>query len=368
MSVQVSYKKQTLFGIILLLCILVVFEMGVRVYEYINPECFYLNSDATKNLPYELRVTICEQSESVKILQAPVYQYVPNQKLDTININSHGFRGEDFNLEKNENKYRIMMVGGSTTFGSGSTSDNATIPAFLENEFKTNMYDVEVINAGVGAADSREEAYKIKNIFKKFDPDLFIIYDGWNDSTKIQKEEEIDPNISRTEEKDEKKSDIQKFIRDYMQEYRTVFVIYPLIQDYFFSLNFNDNVYQKNAEIWSSRWEEVCYDNKQDEIKTIVLLQPIVGSGQKQLSLDEKRHADYIKHVKIREQLEYFANSFPIQSCDASIDLRNELDEIKEPIFYDGGHMIDKGNEIIAKSIFQKIKPIIENDLYEYQY
>ena len=60
-------------------------------------------------------------------------------------------------------------------------------------EFKTNMYDVEVINAGVGAADSREEAYKIKNIFKKFDPDLFIIYDGWNDSTKIQKEEEIDP-------------------------------------------------------------------------------------------------------------------------------------------------------------------------------
>jgi len=30
--------------------------------------------------------------------------------------------------------------------------------------------------------------------------------------------------------------------------------------------------------------------------------------------------------------------------------------------------MIDKGNEIIAKSIFQKIKPIIENDLYEYQY
>ena len=93
----------------------------------------------------------------------------------------------------------------------------------------------------------------------------------------------------------------------------------------------------------------------------------MVGSGEKKLSYDEKRHADYIKHVKIREQMKYFAKSFPIQSCDASIDLRNTLDEVKQPIFYDGVHMIDAGYEIIAKAIFQEIKPIIDTDLQNHR-
>ena len=367
MSVQVSYKKQMLFGIILLICILIFLEIGSRIYEHIVSDCFYLNSDATKDLPFELRETICKQSELVKFTELPVYQYEPNQFLDTININSHGFRGEEFDLIKDPQQYRIMMVGGSTTFGSGSTSDDATIPAFLQSEFKKNMYDVEIINAGVGAADSREEAYKIRHIFKKFNPDLFIIYDGWNDSFQILNKDEINPNISRFEVQDSQKSIIQKFIRDYLQEYRTVFVINPLIQNYYFSFFLNDDVYQKHADIWSLRWEKICQENNKDSIKTIILLQPVVGSGEKKLSYDEKRHADYIKQVKIREQMKYFAKSFPIQSCDASIDLRNALDEVKQPIFYDGAHMIDAGYEIIAKAIFQEIKPIIDTDLQNHR-
>ena len=126
-------------------------------------------------------------------------------------------------------------------------------------------------------------------------------------------------------------------------------------------------LYQKYADIWSLRWEKICQENNNDGIKTIILLQPMVGSGEKKLSYDEKRHADYIKQVKIREQLKYFAKSFPIQSCDASIDLRNALDEVKQPIFYDGVHMIDAGYEIIAKAIFQEIKPIIDTDLQNHR-
>ena len=34
MSVQISYKKQTLFGIILLLCVFSIFETGSRFYEF----------------------------------------------------------------------------------------------------------------------------------------------------------------------------------------------------------------------------------------------------------------------------------------------------------------------------------------------
>ena len=74
-------------------------------------------------------------------------------------------------------EYRIIMVGGSTTFGLGSTADEHTIPAYLESilneKFEKN---IQVINAGVIAAAARSEVYYIENSLIKFDPDLIIIF------------------------------------------------------------------------------------------------------------------------------------------------------------------------------------------------
>ena len=134
MSVQVGYGKQFLLFLIAILIILSVIETTSRIYEYIFLECFFLNADATKHIDYDLRKKICEQSNSVKIIEYPVFQYEPNQSLDTININSFGFRGDEFNKIKDTDTYRIFMVGGSTMFGSGSTSDYTTIPGYLQEK------------------------------------------------------------------------------------------------------------------------------------------------------------------------------------------------------------------------------------------
>ena len=78
----------------------------------------------------------------------------PDQYFSTININSHGFRGSEFNLEKPDDVYRIFVVGGSSIFGSGATSDEKTIPGFLQNEFNEIKLSkrIQVINAGIGSA------------------------------------------------------------------------------------------------------------------------------------------------------------------------------------------------------------------------
>ena len=102
---------------------------------------------------------------------------------------------------------------------------------------------------------------------------------------------------------------------------------------------------------------------KNKGIKTIILLQPIVGTGSKQLSPDEKNHADYVKQVKTREQLEYFSKTFPIPSCTASLDLRNVFDGYSQPVYFDGGHTVDLGNKKIASKIFDQISSFIENDI-----
>ena len=45
MSVQVSYKKQFLFGIFLLLIFLIIFEGVLRVYDYYSPNCKMSSSE-----------------------------------------------------------------------------------------------------------------------------------------------------------------------------------------------------------------------------------------------------------------------------------------------------------------------------------
>ncbi len=52
---------------------------------------------------------MCVEHAQLKINEKLVYSVEPNQHLTTININSHGFRGVDFDILKNENVFRIMM-------------------------------------------------------------------------------------------------------------------------------------------------------------------------------------------------------------------------------------------------------------------
>ena len=299
MSVQVSYKKQGLFFLLVFIGFLILLESGARIYEYSEPDCFLIGTDAMKNIDIANQKLMCSESKSLKIIQKPVYAFEPNQQTSTININSLGFRGVEFDLIKNEDTYRIIMVGGSTTFGSGSTSDNTTIPGFLEQKFHEEKFNnIEIINAGNRAASSSEEAYSIRSNYKNLQPDLFIIYDGWNDSFRKMPEKDLGPSISSTELKQSKKSALETLISELLFVYRTPSVVYPLIQQISVVVSLTEEVMEKNSDIWSSRWNKICDENNDAKIKTIILLQPVVGTGNKILSSDEKIMQNILKVLK----------------------------------------------------------------------
>ena len=110
-------------------------------------------------------------------------EIIPDQNTNSITINTLGFRGPEFSEIKPPNTYRIFMVGGSTMFGAGATSDETTIPGYLQqflNE-KNFEFDIEVINSGIQGADTNTELNLIEQKLIRFSPDLIIIYDGWND-------------------------------------------------------------------------------------------------------------------------------------------------------------------------------------------
>ena len=100
-----------------------------------------------------------------------------------VTYNSYGLRGGEFEAEKPDNTYRIFAVGGSTTYGTG-VEECETWPAHLQkiiNEMITDK-EVEVINAGFGGIGTDSEYELIKNKLSSLDPDLIIMYDGWNDA------------------------------------------------------------------------------------------------------------------------------------------------------------------------------------------
>ena len=112
-------------------------------------------------------------------------------------INSHGFRGPEISKDKPENTLRIIIVGGSTTYGIGSDDTN-TIPALLQKKLEKNNQTqlFEVINAGFSGAISPDEVKLIKEKLVDFSPDIVIVYDGFNDIKRYYGES-INPEISQ---------------------------------------------------------------------------------------------------------------------------------------------------------------------------
>jgi len=99
-------------------------------------------------------------------------------------INKQGYRGKDFQLEKEVYKKRILFLGDSFTFGLG-VSDEKIFPNLVEEIInkKQLKYDYESINAAYAASFSPDSYYLY---FKKrgftLSPDLIIVaFFVWND-------------------------------------------------------------------------------------------------------------------------------------------------------------------------------------------
>ena len=103
------------------------------------------------------------------------YSNLPNQKTPHFSINNLGYRGGDIRKDE-KTKKRIIVVGGSTAFGTGLQNDDETFERHLEH-----LLNAEVINAAVvGHASGQELVYLLTELVD-LQPDLVITLDGWND-------------------------------------------------------------------------------------------------------------------------------------------------------------------------------------------
>ena len=221
-------------------------------------------------------------------------------------INEHGFRGPEIIKEKPVNTFRIFLIGGSTMFGSGS-ADRTQIFSVLQERFdqKDFAFDVEVINAGISGAWSKNEVLMVKNKLLDFSPDLIVVYDGVNE-------------ISH---------------------------------------------YQVGSEIaWKDRWSEICNLGKKSGFDTVIILQPFNGSGFRVLT--ENDQEIFLKEGGFKSGTDvYQLYSNQLQeldkNCKKTVDMTSIFDKMSGDLFFDSVHTGIRANQIIADNFYQVISPII---------
>jgi len=367
-SVQVTYKKQFLFGIFLFLIVLVIVEGASRVFLSHYVTCYFMESEAYAHLDYDKKRKMCDDYNNAIRYRLPYRHFEPNQHFETYNINNEGFRGPDISKEKQENTYRIFVVGGSTTYGSGATSDETTIPGYLQKEFDNVNIDfkVEVINAGQSGMSSWGEAQTVKDKLVHYDPDLIIIYDGWNDMVSPYTLLRDGPTAN---------SAFDYFwdkLRVTISYYKTFIAAYKIQEklekevtkyDFIENQRLSEVKNLEKSLIWANRMKEICEFGKSNNFETIVFLQPIMDPEKKQLSESEQNRFVLSNKTKtISSEYQHYVDKLDEMRkyCPVATDLSNVFNGISEPLFTDRIHLADRGNQIVAKKIFEITFPVVQ--------
>jgi len=373
LSVQVSYKKQFALGIFLIVSLFAGIEIIVIVFDFFEPS----SSEEIKEvfLDFDERtVKDIFYSDNLAYRYDKILLNEPNQQFPTLNINSYGFRGPEITIEKPDNVYRIFFIGGSTAFGQIASSDSKTIPGILESKFHENAEkEIEIINAGINNANSRSETYLIKNIILDFNPDMLIVYDGWNEG---QHDWGWDDEVEDQSTLANLKNSFEVYLNSlYITKIKPYYKTPEKFQELFTNKNNNpgeiqvpnSDLNEKKASVWEKRWEGICSIEDEKNFKTVITLQPILGTGSKSLTPVEQERLEksFARQNIILELFNKLAISLTEleKTCEKTIDLRDSFDHTDKPVFHDLGHTSNYGNEIVAEKIYQNILPIILDDI-----
>ena len=111
-------------------------------------------------------------------------QSAAGQGEETARTNSLGFRGPDFDAEKDPGTFRVVALGGSSTFGFHN-EDDETYPFYLQEMFRSGDRDarVEVINGGFPYYTSASIRSLLEAEILEYDPDLVTLYTAYNDAS-----------------------------------------------------------------------------------------------------------------------------------------------------------------------------------------
>ncbi|MGI9308065.1 MAG: SGNH/GDSL hydrolase family protein [Gammaproteobacteria bacterium] len=371
-------RKAVILTLISVAFTLVVAEVALRVIKTagIAPEVFSVLGQAKP--PLDVR----DGPGMYYVHPYSAYNHKPGyERLPFERINNLGFRGEDLAVEKPANTYRIVALGGSTTFGVYLPHDN-TYPYYLQrnlNERLGGALNVEVANAGMSGSTTAESLHRLFFQVLPIKPDMVVIYHGYND---------LFPRI------------FDDFQDDYFHFRRanpnnppgmSRFLVYRLILRVVNPIAFNEN-YDLMNRVWKTDnlpesdaarlqnfidTSEAAFEANLDHMVKVLLaydVQPVLATFANQR--DGLHWNDYIPAYAWEEGInqnnrairrvakKYDLPLVPFSEEASDLPATNPWRKKTEGCCYtDSIHMSSEGNSIKARIFADTIEPIIRKEI-----
>ena len=107
--------------------------------------------------------------------------------------------------------------------------------------------------------------------------------------------------------------------------------------------------------------QDICQIGKQKGFDVVIILQPFLGTGSKELTEHEKMQYNIFDQASVVQGYQFFADELDVLSnnCTITSDLRDVFNGFKEPVYFDTAHIGPIHNKVIADKIFELIHPLI---------
>jgi hypothetical protein len=244
---------------------------------------------------------------------------IPNQNLDTININNDGFRGKEIQTPLVTVPFGFFLVGGSSPFGVGSASDYSSFPGvfLLMVSSLADASRLDVVYAGLPLACSFTEIVLMHHELLHYPPSFIFVYDGWSDVRR--------PfhgcvwGVGG--------SSCGRFLQLFISIvfYTTAGVVLGGVininhQDSF--SNFDSNMIYQLVDLWKTNWNNLCVKMENKNIDVFLTLPPLVGTGNKIMTPEEEFPFTKNDHITMLQSYDQYSKSLLyLDKCSPALDL-----------------------------------------------
>ncbi len=308
-------------------------------------------------------------------------------------VNSDGFTGPEFPIQKNENFFDILITGGSVAqqFGPMGCEDkkNNFCRDFLGEALKRYISitdkEIRVFNAGAGAYKHPHQSIVATLFGQSFD--LIISIEGFNEHYMLNdkipiklaspaknintNDFYINSNLNRI---------LIKFILFYKNLPNRFYLLdkshfhalsYRLLKKITETASLTDSEKKKNySRMWNyekskleninldefkyknlvSNWKNFIGSSSSNGARAIVIIQP-VPQLYKDLTTEEKQFTNHRDYKKIFLKMAEEAEKLRLNENLMVYDFLNIFEQYNETIYQDAIHINTKGNEIMASHL-----------------
>ena len=288
-------------------------------------------------------------------------------------------------VEKPVNAYRVIVLGGSTVMGQGAPRPSQNIVGMLRKGVRERGLragsgkGVEFINAGVDNYNSAQEYLYLVSDLLRFNPDLVIVYDGWNDShLKNDSSPFRHPQITRRIAQSYSIAGSAWLLASNLRHFFTQsnfrlgmaelpsWVLGKLSSDEDASTLSVDPPFDPRDTKLYRQSRRAFLALADDELSVALFLQPLVGTDDRPMSAEEKASWWWPRlNEALGNRIPFYENARHIladlkgknqgNSHYCIGDLSHSLTGVSETVYADTGHLLPKGNEIVASHILNQL-------------